>query len=142
MPSLKLAHLVPLLVPLLALLLGFGLAAPAAAQSLSPLEKAGVTPSDRKAFRLVVGNPYKQKMTFDILPMQPDYQTPAKGAMVNYPRITMGPGISRQVIFTFDIDPKQKERKIALCVQPAALDGPILPRVCGLYVGRMAGLGS
>lgn len=138
MPSLKLAHL----VPLLALLLGFGLAAPAAAQSLSPLEKAGVTPSDRKAFRLVVGNPYKQKMTFDILPMQPDYQTPAKGAMVNYPRITMGPGISRQIIFTFDIDPKQKERKIALCVQPAALDGPILPRVCGLYVGRMAGLGS
>jgi len=138
MPSLKLAHL----VPLLALLLGFGLAAPAAAQSLSPLEKAGVTPSDRKAFRLVVGNPYKQKMTFDILPMQPDYQTPAKGAMVNYPRITMGPGISRQIIFSFDIDPKQKERKIALCVQPAALDGPILPRVCGLYVGRMAGLGS
>jgi len=138
MSSLKLAHL----VPLLALLLGLGLAAPAAAQSLSPLEKAGVTPSDRKAFRLVVGNPYKQKMTFDILPMQPDYQTPAKGAKVNYPRITMGPGISRQIIFSFDIDPKQKERKIALCVQPAALDGPIMPRVCGLYVGRMAGLGS
>lgn len=130
------------LVPLLTLLLGLGLAAPAAAQSLSPLEKSGVTPSDRKAFKLVVGNPYKQKMTFDILPMQPDYQTPAKGAMVNYPRITMGPGLSRQIIFTFDIDPKEKERKIALCIQPAALDGPIMPRVCGLYVGRMAGRGS
>lgn len=130
------------LVPLLTLLLGLGLAAPAVAQSLSPLEKSGVTPSDRKAFKLVVGNPYKQKMTFDILPMQPDYQTPAKGAMVNYPRVTMGPGLSRQIIFTFDIDPKEKERKIALCIQPAALDGPIMPRVCGLYVGRMAGRGS
>lgn len=138
MSSLRLAHL----TPLLALLLGLAFAAPAAAQSLSPLEKTGVTPSDRKAFRLVVGNPYKQKMTFDIVPMLPDYQTPAKNAVVNYPRITMGPGISRRIIFTFDIDPKVKERKIALCVQPAALDGPILPRVCGLYVGRMAGSGG
>ena len=138
MPSLKVVHL----VPLLALLFGLGLVAPAVAQSLSPLEKTGVTPSDRKAFRLAVGNPYKQKMTFDVIPMQPDYQTPASGAMVNYPRITMGPGISRKIIFTFDIDPKLKERKIALCIQPASLDGPILPRVCGLYVGRMAGRGS
>ena len=138
MSSLKVVHL----VPLLALLLGLGLAAPVAAQSLSPLEKTGVTPSDRKAFRLVVGNPYKQKMTFDVIPMQPDYQTPAAGAKVNYPRITMGPGISRQIISTFDIDPKVKERKIALCIQPASLDGPILPRVCGLYVGRMAGRGG
>jgi hypothetical protein len=125
-----------------ALLLALCLAGPAAAQSLSPLEKSGVTPSDRKAFRLQVGNPYARKMTFILVPMLPDYQTPTDGVVVKPAKLTMAPGFSRQVIVTFDIDPTKKERTIALCVMPAALDGPILPRVCGLYTGRMAGRGS
>ncbi len=112
------------------------------AQSLSPLQKAGDTPSARKAFRLVVGNPYNRRMTFSLVPMQSDYVTPTTGAVVNYPRLTMAPGFSRQVILTFDIDPAKKERTIALCVMPENLDGPILPRVCGLYTGRMAGHGG
>jgi len=134
MPSLKL------------IALGMGLvlvlAAPATAQSLAPFEKTGVTPSDRKGFRLVVGNPYSRRMTFRLVPMQADYNTPADNAVVQPSRITMGPGISRQVIFTFDIDPAKRERTIALCVMPDAVDGPILPRVCGLYTGRMAGAGG
>jgi hypothetical protein len=126
---------------LAALLVATGIGA-AEAQSLSPLEKTGNTPSARKAFRLVVGNPYDHRMTFVLTPMQADYSTPAKDAAVNYPKLTMAPGFSRQVIFTFDIDPKKKERTIALCVMPEDLDGPILPRVCGLYTGRMAGAGG
>ena len=125
-----------------ALLLPLCLAAPALAQSLSPLEKSGLTPSDRKAFRLQVGNPYDHRMTFVLVPMMPDYQTPIDGVVVKPAKLTMAPGFSRPVIVTFEIDPTKRERTIALCVMPAALDGPILPRVCGLYVGRMAGAGG
>lgn len=111
----------------------------ASGQSLSPLEKAGPTPSDRKAFRLVVGNPYTRRMTFVLVPTEPDYSTPARGVVVNHPKLTLAPGFSRQVIVTFDIDPSKGERTIALCVMPEAIDGPVLPRVCGLYAGHMAG---
>lgn len=121
---------------------GLAMAAPAAAQSLSPLEKTGLTPSDRKAFKLTVGNPYERRMTFVLVPLAPDYATPIKGVTIQPPELTMAPGFSRQVIVTFDIDPTKKERTIALCVMPKALDGPILPRVCGRYTGRMAGRGG
>ena len=136
MPSMKAAML-----PLVLLAVLFS-AAPAAAQSLSPLEKSGVTPSDRKAFRLTVGNPYERRMTFVLVPLLPDYETPTDGVVVKPAELTMAPGFSRPVIVTFDINPAKKERTIALCVMPAALDGPILPRVCGRYTGRMAGAGG
>jgi hypothetical protein len=136
MPSLKLA-----ILPL-AIAATFAFAAPAAAQSLSPLEKSGITPSDKKAFKLTVGNPYNRRMTFVLVPLAPDYQTPIGGVVIRPAKLTMAPGFSRQVIVTFDIDPTKKERTIALCVMPAALDGPILPRVCGRYTGRMAGRGG
>ncbi|MBN9362189.1 MULTISPECIES: hypothetical protein [unclassified Devosia] len=136
MPSLKLASLI------LAVAATLAVVAPAAAQSLSPLEKTGVTPSDRKAFKLTVGNPYQSRMTFVMVPLAPDYQTPIEGVTVRPAELTMAPQFSRQVIVTFDIDPKKKERTIALCVMPKALDGPILPRVCGRYTGRMAGNGG
>jgi hypothetical protein len=126
-------------VALLAILAGVGTGH---AQSLSPLTKTGDTPSDRKAFRLDVGNPYNRRMTFAIVPMLPDYATPATGVIVNRTKLTMAPGVTRQVIVTFEIDPAKKERTIALCVMPEDLDGPILPRVCGLYTGRMAGHGG
>ena len=122
--------------------LGLAIAAPALAQSLSPLEKSGLTPSDRKAFRLQVGNPYERRMTFALLPMLPVYATSAKGVVVKPAELTLAPGITRNIIVTFEIDPAKKERTIALCVMPAALDGPILPRVCGRYTGRMAGAGG
>lgn len=124
------------------LALGLAIAAPALAQSLSPLEKSGLTPSDRKAFRLQVGNPYERRMTFSLLPMLPDYETSAKGVVIKPAELTLAPGITRNIIVTFDIDPAKKERTIALCVMPKAMDGPILPRVCGLYTGRMAGHGG
>lgn len=135
MPSLRATFCTAMFLTLVA-------GAPALAQSLSPIEKDGITPSDRKAFRLQVGNPYDRRMTFVLVPMQPDYVTPADGARLSTTRLTMAPGFSRPVIFTFDIDPKLRERTIALCVMPEALDGPILPRVCGLYTGRMAGAGG
>jgi hypothetical protein len=136
MPSLK-AVIAPLFFAL-----GLAVVAPAIAQSLSPLEKSGLTPSDKKAFRLQVGNPYDHRMTFVLVPLMPDYQTPIDGVVVKPAKLTMAPGFSRPVIVTFEIDPTKKERTIALCVMPAALDGPILPRVCGLYTGRMAGRGG
>ncbi len=110
---------------------------PGLAQSLSPMEKDGLTPTAAKGFRLTVGNPYDRRMTFIAVPMQPDYETPATGAQVRPARITLAPGHSRPVVFMFDIDPAQKERTIALCIMPEGLEGPILPRVCGRYTGRM-----
>ena len=118
------------------------LATPAAAQSLSPLERVGNTPSQEKAFRLLVGNPYKQRMTFVLVPMDTTFSTPISGATVRPAKLTLAPNYSRNVIVQFDIDPKLKERTIGLCVMPAAIDGPILPRVCGLYTGHMVSLGS
>lgn len=136
MPSLKLAALA------LAIAAGLAIATPVAAQSLSPLEKSGITPSDRKAFKLTIGNPYERRMTFVLVPLAPDYETPIKGVTIQPAELTMAPGFSRQIIVTFDIDPAKKERTIALCVMPKALDGPILPRVCGRYTGRMASRGG
>lgn len=109
----------------------------AAAQSLSPMRGEGVTPSLVKGFRLTVGNPYRAKMTFVIIPMDPKFTTLAADAEVNFPEVTMAPGMSRQVIVTFAIDPALKERTIGVCVQPKELESTILPRVCGTYIGRL-----
>lgn len=129
------------LIPALAAIVVLGAAAlaaaPVSAQSLSPMVKDGVTPSATKGFRLNVGNPYKIKMTFIITPMNSDFTAPVTGAKVKPQRVTMAPGHTRPVLFTFDIDPANRERTIGLCITPENLDGPIQPRVCGRYTGRM-----
>lgn len=109
----------------------------AAAQSLSPMRGEGTTPSLVKGFRLTVGNPYKARMTFVVLPMDAKFTTMAADAEVNFPELTMAPGMSRQVIVTFKIDPALKERTIGVCVQPKDIQGTVLPRVCGTYSGRL-----
>ncbi len=114
----------------------------AAAQSLSPMHNAGVTPSDVKGFKLTVGNPYAVRMTFSVIPMDPKFTVVAKDAQVNFPELTMAPGVKRQVIVTFRIDPQQKERTIGVCVQPKAAIGTVLPRVCGTYTGKLLSAGS
>ena len=129
------------LIPLAAVLLA-GLVAPAAAQSLSPMHNAGTTPSSIKGFRLSIGNPYKTRMTFEVLPMDPKFRVAAVDAEANFPEITLAPNASRQVIVTFKIDPARKERTIGVCVQPKDLDGPVLPRVCGTYTGRLLSAGG
>jgi hypothetical protein len=123
---------------LLAFALALLLAGPVAAQSLSPMRAEGDTPSNIKGFRLAIGNPYKQRMTFVVLPMDPKFESPAPDAAVNQPEIRLAPGASRPVIVSFRIDPKLKERTIGVCVQPKDLDGPVLPRVCGTYTGRLS----
>jgi len=115
---------------------------PAAAQSLSPMHNAGLTPSLVKGFRLVVGNPYRTRMVFLVQPMDPKFRVVAADAMVNAPEIALAPGSSRPVIVTFKIDPLLKERTIGVCVLPKDLDGPLLPRVCGTYTGRLLGAGG
>ncbi len=109
----------------------------ASAQSLSPMRNDGETPSAIKGFKLLVGNPYKTKMTFVVIPMDPKFRTVAADAAVNFPELTMAPGLTRQVIVTFRIDPAVKERTIGVCVQPKSIEGTVLPRVCGTYTGRM-----
>ena len=111
-------------------------------QSLSPMHNSGATPSDIKGFRLTVGNPYKQRMTFLIIPMDPKFRVVATEAQVNFPEITMAPGTTRQVIVTFKIDAVRKERTIGVCVQPKDLPGTVLPRVCGTYTGKLLGAGG
>lgn len=114
----------------------------AAGQSLSPMRDAGSTPSDVKGFRLTIGNPYKTRMVFLVLPMDPSFRVAAAEAAVSAPEIRLAPGASRPVIVTFRIDPALKERTIGVCVQPKDLDGPVLPRVCGTYTGRLIGAGG
>ena len=129
------------LTPLLAVAVALA-ATPVAAQSLSPMHNAGPTPSDIKGFRLNIGNPYRTAMTFLVLPMDQKFRSRAAEAQVNFPEITLAPGMSRQVIVTFKIDPTRKERTIGVCVQPKDLESTVLPRVCGTYTGRMAGAGG
>jgi hypothetical protein len=107
------------------------------AQSLSPMHNSGTTPSDTKGFKLMVGNPYKTPMTFLVIPMDTKFKVAAADAAVNFPEITMVPGGRRQVIVTFKIGAAQKERTIGVCVQPKDLEGPVLPRVCGTYTGKL-----
>jgi hypothetical protein len=123
-PIFALALLAPLCMP-----------APSSAQSLSPMHGAGPTPSDTKAFRLRIGNPYKTAMTFVILPMDPDFQNPAEHAAVQPREVRLAPGASRSVLAAFRVGPDQKERTIGVCVQPKAIAGTVLPRVCGTYTG-------
>lgn len=126
----------------LAVLLGLLGTEGAMAQSLSPMQKTGTTPSDVKGFKLLVGNPYAQRMSFLIVPMDPKFETEAKKAVVSPPEIRLAPGYSRTVTVQFKIDPEAKERTIGVCVLPKALDGPIQPRVCGTYTGVRLGAGG
>jgi hypothetical protein len=128
--------------PVLAAALILALTGAAAAQSLSPMRNEGDTPSLVKGFKLYVGNPYKTKMIFEVIPMDPKFQVAAADAAVNFPEISMAPGTTRQVIVTFRIDPTQKERTIGVCVQPKDIEGTVMPRVCGTYVGRLRRAGG
>ncbi len=89
-----------------------------------------------------MGNPYKTRMTFVIIPMDPKFEVVAQNAQVNFPELTMAPGFSRQVIVTFRIPAPQKERTIGVCVQPKNLDSTVLPRVCGTYTGKLSALAA
>jgi hypothetical protein len=109
----------------------------ASAQSLSPMRNAGDTPSNIKGFKLYVGNPYKTRMVFEVIPMDPKFEVLAADAAVNFGELVMAPGTTRQVIVTFRIDPQIKERTIGVCVQPKQIEGTVKPRVCGTYTGRL-----
>ena len=125
--------------PALAALLLLAFTGAASAQSLSPMRNEGETPSLVKGFKLYVGNPYRTRMSFEIIPMDPKFRVLAADAAVNFPQLTMAPGTTRQVIVTFRIDPRIKERTIGVCVQPEAIEGTVMPRVCGTYTGRLRG---
>lgn len=120
-----------------ALALAACLAGTASGQSLTPMEREGVTPSDTKGFKLLVGNPYPTRMTFVVMPMDPKFKESVGEAVVKPALVTIAPGHARTVIVAFKIDPAQKERTIGVCVLPYKFEGPILPRVCGRFTGRM-----
>lgn len=113
------------------------LSVPVMAQSLTPMRKAGTTPSDIKGFRLTVGNPYKQFMVFDLIAMDPTFTRTAMDAEVQPSQLSLAPGVSRQVIVMFKIPNEQKERTIGVCVVPKSIAGPVIPRVCGTYTGEL-----
>jgi hypothetical protein len=107
----------------------------AIAQSLSPMHKTGTTPTDVKGFRLLVGNPYPDRMTFVITPMNPEFTQIAADAVVRPAEIRLAPGMGRSVVVQFRIGSPRKERTIGVCISPKDLEGPVLPRVCGTYTG-------
>lgn len=114
----------------------------ASAQSLSPMSNAGFTPSDVKAFRLMVGNPYKTRVVFEAEVMDPTFTSAAPYAAVNAPEFALAPGASRPIIVEFKIVPPYKERTIGVCIWPKVVAGPIQPRVCGLYTGKLYNAGG
>lgn len=118
------------------------MALPASAQSLSPMRKAGATPSEIKAFKLQVGNPYDQRMTFIVVPMDPKFEHAVESARVLPNEVRLAPGAARGVTLQFKIDQETKERTIGVCVMPKELGGPVLPRVCGTYTGRIVTAGA
>ncbi len=126
---------------IIAVALTLGLGGAAEAQSLAPMHNSGTTPSNIKGFRLTVGNPYRQRMTFLVIPMDTKFTVAAADAAINFPEVTLAPGTTRQVIVTFKIDTVRKERTIGVCVQPKDLPGTVLPRVCGTYTGKLLGAG-
>jgi hypothetical protein len=128
--------------PILAAALLLAFAGAASAQSLSPMHNEGETPSLVKGFKLYVGNPYRVRMVFEVIPMDPKFEVVVADAAVNFPEIAMAPGTSRQVIVTFRIDPQLKERTIGVCVQPKDIEGTVMPRVCGTYTGRLRRAGG
>ena len=116
--------------------------ASAAGQSLSPMHKTGATPGPIKGFRLLVANPYPERMTFVVMAMTPDFAEPAPEALVRPAELRLAPGHGRSVSVQFAIPPDSKERTIGVCVLPKDLEGPLLPRVCGTYTGIMLRPGS
>ena len=111
----------------------------ASAQSVTPLRKEGTTLTDKKAFYVNVGNPYKVPMVFSLAPMEADYATPADHVVIRPSKLKLGVNKTKRVIFMFEIQKDQKERKVALCVTPEGIEGPVQPRVCGTYVGKRLG---
>lgn len=120
----------------------FAVAGSAQAQSLSPMERKGPTPTTEKGFRLNVGNPYDTRLTFVVVPMDPEFNVPIAGAVVRPSEFRLAPGASRGVIVRFKIDPAERERTIGVCVSPKDLGGSILPRVCGRYTGFVVAAGG
>jgi hypothetical protein len=107
----------------------------ASAQSVSPMRRNWTTPSDTQGFRITVGNPYKQPMTFEVVAMDPEFRTAAAHAAVQPRLLRLGVGQSQSVLVAFKIGADSQERTIAVCVLPKDLEGPVLPRVCGTYTG-------
>ena len=60
--------------PILAAALLLAFAGAASAQSLSPMHNEGETPSLVKGFKLYVGNPYRVRMVFEVIPMDPKFE--------------------------------------------------------------------
>jgi len=110
---------------------------PAAGQSLSPMHKTGVTPTDVKGFRLRIGNPYSKPMTFVIEPMDTQFINHAEQAEVTPAEAKIPPGGTRSVVVQFRIPPDAKERSVSVCVYPKEIEGSVIPRVCGTYTGQL-----
>jgi hypothetical protein len=110
------------------------LAGSAPAQQLSPMFKAGDTPSDRKGFYLFVANPYPTRQLFILTAVEPDLTTPVPGVTLMPARLALHPKQRERIIAVVPIPETQHERKIAVCVM---LDQPladVLPRVCSRLV--------
>lgn len=126
------------LLALALVIMGLALATGQAdAQSLSPMRLQGTTPSDIKGFRLTVGNPYQQRMRFQLIAMDPAFTHAVAGSSVTPSELILAPGVRRTVIFAFKIDAPVRERTIGLCVVPTDIEGPVQPRVCGTYTGTV-----
>ncbi|MGF1446999.1 MAG: hypothetical protein ACFBRM_12490 [Pikeienuella sp.] len=110
----------------------------ATAQAMFPMVEDGLTFTDKKGIMLTVVNPYQSAETFKLEAFETDYNTPTTGVAIQPSELTLGSSLSRRVRVIFDVP--GKERTIAVCVQPVQEEAQVVPRVCGRYTARRAGI--
>lgn len=106
------------------------------AAGLSPMKAEGFTPSDKKAFYLMVINPYRRTIDYELNAYEADLRTPARGILVNRKTLRVPGQRKRKIVLVVTIPENQKEREIALCVHSPSQTTFVLARVCGRYLGK------
>lgn len=121
---------------LAALILGVG---DASATSISPLVAEGVTFADKKAQMIVVANAYSASKKIILEAFEPDLHTPAAGVRLEAETLTLSSNGQRRLRVIFDVPGDRRE--IAICARTEQTqDEMVIPRVCGRYLARRAGL--
>lgn len=101
------------------------------AQGLSPMQKTGSTPSDRKLFRLSIINPYPKEMRYEL--SAEDVHTQHMQSDVKFTGRTgsLPPQSQRKILVVIPVP--EGRRDIRICLRFPELQGTVRPRVCGDY---------
>jgi hypothetical protein len=99
------------------------------AQGLSPMQKTGNTASDMKVFRLLIINPYKKEMKYELA--AEDKQTHEFLSDVKFSgrKGNVSANSKKQILVFIPIH--TNKRSVRVCVRFPEIEENIRPRVCG-----------